>query len=369
MANTGIDNCSPAELAARPPGTLSTRTFGCDVPLIARATSCSRTSLGAQITGAQCQHLTCTRRCARLWLSLRIHRAARSEHRHAHLRYDATRHIVPMYQSDISDQRLGHALWLTGVAMRRVDYDTEQYKDYARGRALTEPELEAWMTAFRAVLPEERPLAGLDVGSGTGRFSPALAHEFGPVAGVEPSVRMREIAQSQSQYPGVRYLAGSAEDMPVPSGSADYALMFLSWHHVQDKQRAARELARVLRPGGRLLLRANFSDHHPRPWWLEHFPRGLEVDTSLFQPLDEAIATFTSAGWRVASFDIVTPPSSGTRADMLERLHLRTLSFFAQLTPDEVETGLRRLDEVVAADPGAPSPALSEPLLTFEQCA
>src|SRR5438876_9537113 len=119
--------------------------------------------------------------------------------------------------------------------MRRVDYDTEQYQDYARGRALTEPQLQAWISAFGSVLPERRPLAGLDVGSGTGRFTPALARAFGPVTGVEPSVRMREIAQAQSMYPGVRYLAGSAEDMPVPSGSADYALMFLSWHHVQDK--------------------------------------------------------------------------------------------------------------------------------------
>ena len=151
-------------------------------------------------------------------------------------------------------------------------------------------QLQAWISAFGAVLPERRPLAGLDVGSGTGRFTPALARAFGPVAGVEPSVRMREIAQAQSQYPGVRYLAGSAEDMPVPSGSADYALMFLSWHHVQDKPRAARELARVLRPAGRLLLRSNFSDHIPRPWWLEHFPRGFEVDASLFQPLHEVIA-------------------------------------------------------------------------------
>ena len=131
--------------------------------------------------------------------------------------------------------------------MRRIDYDTEQYQDYSRGRALTEQQLQAWISAFGALLPERRPLAGLDVGSGTGRFTPALARAFGPVTGVEPSVRMREIAQAQSLHPGVRYLAGSAEDMPVPSGSADYALMFLSWHHVQDKSRAARELARVLR--------------------------------------------------------------------------------------------------------------------------
>jgi SAM-dependent methyltransferase len=251
--------------------------------------------------------------------------------------------------------------------MRRIDYDTEQYQDYARGRALTEPQLRAWISAFAALLPGRRPLAGLDVGSGTGRFTPALARAFGPVTGVEPSVRMREIAQAQSASPDMRYLAGSAEDMPVPSGSADYALMFLSWHHVQDKPRAARELARVLRPAGRLLLRTNFSDHHSRPWWLEHFPRGLEVDIALFQPLHEVIAMFTAGGWRVASFGTVTEPSYGTRGDMLGRLRLRTLSFFAQLTPDEVEDGLRRLEQAVAADPGAPAPVLSEPLLTLER--
>ena len=252
--------------------------------------------------------------------------------------------------------------------MRRIDYDTEQYQEYARGRALTERQLQTWIGAFAAVLPERRPLAGLDVGSGTGRFTPALADAFGPVTGVEPSVRMREVAQAQSRHPDVRYVAGSAEDLPVPSGSADYVLMFLSWHHVQDKPRAVRELARVVKPGGRLLLRANFSDHHPRPWWLAHFPRGYEADAALFQPLHEAIAMFTSAGWRVASFGTVTEPSYGTRAEVLGRLRLRTLSFFAQLSPDEVETGFRRLEEAVAADPGAPTPVFSEPLLTLERC-
>ncbi|MET7964867.1 class I SAM-dependent methyltransferase [Micromonospora zamorensis] len=250
--------------------------------------------------------------------------------------------------------------------MRSIDYDTEQHQDYARGRALDQQQLREWIRAFEAVLPDRRPLTGLDVGAGTGRFTPALAEAFGPVTGVEPSVRMREVAQTQSQHPDVRYLAGAAEDLPVPPASIDYALMFLSWHHVQDKPRAARELTRVIRPGGRLLLRANFSDHHPRPWWLAHFPNGYEADAALFQPLHEVIAMFTSLGWRVASFDTVTEPSSGTYGDMLERLRLRTLSFFAQLSPDDLEAGFRRLEEVVAADPDAPAPVFAEPLLTLE---
>ena len=263
-----------------------------------------------------------------------------------------------------------------------VDYDVEQYRDYARGRALNEQQLRVWIEAFAAVLPGRRPLIGLDVGSGTGRFTPALAEAFGPVTGVEPSARMREVAETQARHPGerpsevagtsgrqpgVRYVAGAAEDLPVPDGSVDYALMFQSWHHVGDKARAVRELARVVRPGGRLLLRANFRDHHPRPWWLGYFPRGYEVDAAIFQPLHEVIAMFTAAGWRVASFDLVTEPSPGTREDMLERLRLRTFSLFARLSPDEQDEGLRRIELAVAADPHAPAPTFAEPLLTFER--
>jgi ubiquinone/menaquinone biosynthesis C-methylase UbiE len=252
--------------------------------------------------------------------------------------------------------------------MGSVDYDKELYQEYARGRALTEEQMQAWLSAFAALLPERRPLVGLDVGSGTGRFTPALARAFGPVTGVEPAVRMREIAEAQPPHPGVRYLAGSAEQIPVPSGSADYALMFLSWHHVQDKQRAVEELTRVLKPGGRLLMRSNFSDHiPPSGWWLEYFPRGFEVDAAMFQPLHEVIATFTSTGWRVADFGRVIEPSSGTRGDMVERLRLRTHSTFAHFTPEELESGFRRLEEAVAADPGAPAPPDAATMLTLER--
>ncbi|HEU5354668.1 MAG TPA: class I SAM-dependent methyltransferase [Actinocrinis sp.] len=251
--------------------------------------------------------------------------------------------------------------------MRRTDYNIEQFQHYARGRALTEKQLQTWISAFVALLPDRRPLTGLDVGSGTGRFAPALADTFGPVTGIEPADRMREVALAQAQHPDVRYLAGSAEEIPVPDESADYAVALQSWHHVQDKPRAARELARVVRPGGRLILRSGFSDHMPTVWWLAYFPRGFEVDASLFEPLHEVIATFTAAGWRVTSFGTVIQPPASTRAEMVERLRLRTHTVFGHFTAEELEAGFRRLDQVVAADPGAPAPAIPSPLLAFER--
>lgn len=152
--------------------------------------------------------------------------------------------------------------------MSKTNYDGPIHRDYARGRALKAEQYAAWADAFTQRLPRRRPLVGLDLGSGTGRFSPMLADTFGPVVGVEPSTGMRETAKRSSVHEDVRYLPGSAEEIPLEDESFDYCLMFLAWHHVTDPSRGAEEIARVLRPGGVLLCRAQFSDQMPDLWWL-----------------------------------------------------------------------------------------------------
>jgi ubiquinone/menaquinone biosynthesis C-methylase UbiE len=249
--------------------------------------------------------------------------------------------------------------------MKQVDYEVQQYQNYVRGRAMRPEQMAAWTDAFAARLPGRRPLNGLDLGSGTGRFTPALAEAFGPVIGVEPAARMRQIARSRAPHPDVEYRSGSAEAIPLPDGSVDYTLMFLSWHHVQDKPRAARELARVTRPGGTLLLRSQFRDHMPRVWWLEYFPRGFEADASMYDPLAEVSELFHDAGWEVSRFSTIDEHVAGNRAEYLERLRLRTFSTFEQLTAEEIAAGFGRLEEAVAADPDAPLPPSQATLLTL----
>ncbi len=252
--------------------------------------------------------------------------------------------------------------------MRPVNYDVRQYRNYVLGRTLRTGQLDGWINAFAARLPDSRPLDGLDLGSGTGRFTPALAQAFGPVTGVEPSARMRQIAESRTVRADVRYLGGSADAIPLPDDSVDYTLMYLVWHHVEHKAQAAREIARVTRPGGRLLLRSQFRDHMPRLWWLEYFPRGLEADASMYDCLADVISVFADAGWQVSSFAAIDQePAAGTRLQVLEKLRLRPYSTFEQLTDDEVATGFEKLEQAVAADPDAPVPAYPETLLTLSR--
>src|ERR1700683_1584587 len=103
--------------------------------------------------------------------------------------------------------------------MRRVDYDERLHAVYAKGRQMPAATLQQWMTAFSHRLPGRRPLAMLDLGCGIGRLTPALAETFGgPVVGVEPSEKMVTQACSNAAHPGVSYLAGSAESIPLSAG-------------------------------------------------------------------------------------------------------------------------------------------------------
>jgi ubiquinone/menaquinone biosynthesis C-methylase UbiE len=253
--------------------------------------------------------------------------------------------------------------------MRRVDYDVRLYRDYARGRELTEARRHHWAATFSRHLPPHRPLNGMDVGSGTGRFTPLLADTFaGPVIGVEPSRRMLDIAAEVSTHPLVEYRSGSADDLPLPDTSVDYALLFLVWHHVADKSGAARELARVVRPGGILLLRSQFADRMPFLWWLDAFPRGHELDALMFQPVADVQQTFADAGWKVMALDETTElPATATRAEWLQRLRKRSFSLFEHWTEDEIVAGFTELERRIAANPDEPIPPNHADLLVLSR--
>ncbi|MEV6368621.1 class I SAM-dependent methyltransferase [Micromonospora musae] len=91
------------------------------------------------------------------------------------------------------------------------------------------------------------PARVVDLGAGTGiltRGVLTLGHEVIPV---EPDPGMR--ARLDAATPGTTALAGSAEAVPLPDGTADAVLVGQAYHWF-DRERAHAELARLLRPGG-----------------------------------------------------------------------------------------------------------------------
>jgi len=131
-------------------------------------------------------------------------------------------------------------------------------EDYERGRPSYPPEAVAWL------VPDEARSV-VDIGAGTGKMTRALLSPEREVVAVEPSAGMRE--QFARVLPHVRVLVGTAESIPLPDSTADTVVCAQAWHWVTPEL-ALPELARVLRPGGRLSLVWNTRDVS-EPWVAE----------------------------------------------------------------------------------------------------
>ena len=230
-------------------------------------------------------------------------------------------------------------------AMNKIDYDERQHVVYAAGRQLSADAVLTWMEAFVRHLPESRPLAWLDLGSGTGRMTPSLATCFGgPVYGIEPADKMRVQAVAHASHPAVTYRAGSAEQITLPDSSCDAALLFFVWHHVIDRDSAARELHRVVKPDGKLFVQANFSDRIPDVWWLQVVPEWMKIHQAQYQTEDEVQKDISGAGWALDSRDEVTWLRSASLEEDFKRLKLRPTSLFEHMSEEVVEAGFATIE-------------------------
>ncbi|MEM7051368.1 MAG: metalloregulator ArsR/SmtB family transcription factor [Acidobacteriota bacterium] len=107
------------------------------------------------------------------------------------------------------------------------------------------------------------PLLGLldpgwtvgDLGCGTAQASAALAPFVGRVIAVDESPEMMAAAAERvTGHGNVELRGGRLEALPLGDDELDAALLVLVLHHVADPQAALREVARVLAPGGQLLI-------------------------------------------------------------------------------------------------------------------
>jgi SAM-dependent methyltransferase len=121
----------------------------------------------------------------------------------------------------------------------------------------------AWMMAHLQVQPRQTVL---DVGCGTGAYHTILSSTGAQVIGLDTSPAMvRETRQhAKSHALNVPVIQATAEALPLLEASFDRVMGNHMLYHVGDQLRALREMHRVLRRGGRVLLATNAADHMAR---------------------------------------------------------------------------------------------------------
>ena len=143
---------------------------------------------------------------------------------------------------------------------------------------------------------------GLEIGAGTGRFAAPL----GVQVGLEPSPRMAQLGRRR----GVWMTLGFGERLPFRDGVFDFVLMVVTICFVDDAQAVIRESARVLKPGGKVII--GFID------------RDSELGTAYLRRAAQ------SDFYRVARFY-----TTGEVADMLKRQGLGEISYLQTLFPGD----------------------------------
>jgi ubiquinone/menaquinone biosynthesis C-methylase UbiE len=126
---------------------------------------------------------------------------------------------------------------------------------YERGRPTYPVEAVRWMLG-------EQPLTVLELGAGTGKLTRVLAQLGHDVHATDPDPAMLQVLERE--VPGVRTAEASAEEIPLGDASVDAVIAAQAFHWF-DLDRALPEMARVLRPGGRVCLVWNYRNEKI-PW-------------------------------------------------------------------------------------------------------
>ncbi|MEO8457455.1 MAG: class I SAM-dependent methyltransferase [Chloroflexota bacterium] len=230
-----------------------------------------------------------------------------------------------------------------------VDYE-RQAPHYSRGRSLSDSAAASWRGVVDRHFAPLHPTQVLDLGSGTGRFSPLLAEWLGcRVVGVEPSSGMRRSAQAAGASPSVEYIGGTATAIPLEANTFDAAWLAYMVHHVPDRKAGARELVRVLRPGAIALVIGAYTPRRKDISLFKYFPEALVIADN-FATASEIEADFAAGGLTFVAEEYVEHASVSSLTEAVERMSLRADSTLQLISDEAFERGMERLRAAAAAE-------------------
>ena len=125
---------------------------------------------------------------------------------------------------------------------------------------------------FQLLAPRSNNLY-LDIGCGTGNYTIALANKGLRFYGLEPSEEMLSTARQKNDE--INWLRGNAEKIPLIDNVFDGAIATLTIHHWVNLKKAFKEIARVVKPGGPVIIFTALPEQMQYFWLNYYFPMML----------------------------------------------------------------------------------------------
>ena len=113
---------------------------------------------------------------------------------------------------------------------------------------------EVRVTALSTATVQKGKIAA-DIGAGTGFISEGLIQAGLQVIAVDQSEAiLKEMKRKFADIETIDYRVGQAQNLPIPNGTVDYAFANMYLHHVESPPEAIKEMVRILKPSGKLVI-------------------------------------------------------------------------------------------------------------------
>jgi len=189
----------------------------------------------------------------------------------------------------------------------------------------------------------DRPVAGLDVGCGTGRYSRllrGLLPDGSLLVGSDVSAAMLAQFQAGNHGHGVVVpLVSAAEELPLRTGSLDLVTAFNCVHHF-DLARFLTAVARVLQPGGQLFIYTRTPQQNARTIWGRYFPGFIEHEQRLHSEAAFRDAVRRTDGLMVVATQTFQHRRSSTAERLRAQAEGRHYSTFSLYPPEELRASI-----------------------------
>jgi ubiquinone/menaquinone biosynthesis C-methylase UbiE len=230
-----------------------------------------------------------------------------------------------------------------------IDYDGRMSTNYSSGRGLSALSADVWRAAVAPFVPTTHRARILDLGSGTGRFATLFAASFrAQIIGVEPSRGMLGVAAKEGRRDNLCYVSGTGERLPLLTQSCDLAWLSHVLHHVRDRGACVRELHRVVRPGGYLLIRGTFGDQLDGfPTLFQFWPAARDICQQL-PTVVETVTTFEAGGFALREHRRIEQQTCGSLREFAERSRLRADTALTLISDREFDEGQAALGDAAA---------------------
>ncbi len=174
-----------------------------------------------------------------------------------------------------------------------VPYDSYNYPQFWHGREYEDKAEKIALKKLLAKIPQKNSM--VDIGGGFGRLAEVYVPEFEKCLLIDPSEKLLNLAQKNlKNFENIEFKKGIGENLPVDDAIFDIALMIRVVHHLPNPEETLKEVSRVLKPQGYLILEFANKIH-----FLARLRAWLKGDfgfTSNLKPVDQRSAKSIKAG-------------------------------------------------------------------------